>query len=162
MQLELMDKHLKLFKSLSIHSSFPRHVPRFKIGDKLNIPQLGHIEGFFAIASGYNLISTSIGRYCSIAKNVTIMGINHPLNRISTSPFTYDKDFLIFKDARDQSSTNFEVKTHKGAGSPIVIENDVWKGADVRLRSGIRIGNGAVIGTKSLVTHDVSAYAIMG
>ena len=43
----------------------------------------------------------------------------------------------------------------------VVIENDVWIGLDAVILSGVRIGNGAVIGARSVVTRDVDAYSIV-
>ena len=43
-----------------------------------------------------------------------------------------------------------------------VIGNDVWIGAEAIIMPGIAIGDGAVIGTRALVTNDVEPYAIVG
>ena len=44
----------------------------------------------------------------------------------------------------------------------LIVGNDVWIGAHVLIKGGIRIGDGAVIGMGSVVTKDVPAYAIIG
>lgn len=46
-------------------------------------------------------------------------------------------------------------------GKNIVVGNDVWIGADCLLMDGIKIGNGSVIATRSVVTKDVPPYAIV-
>ena len=43
-----------------------------------------------------------------------------------------------------------------------VIGNDVWIGSEAMVMPGIKIGHGAVIGSRSLVTKDVEPYAIVG
>lgn len=43
---------------------------------------------------------------------------------------------------------------------PIVIEEDVWIGADVTILAGVRIGKGSVIGAKSLVTHSIPPFSL--
>ena len=43
-----------------------------------------------------------------------------------------------------------------------VIGNDVWIGNSVTMMQGIHIGDGAIIGTNSLVTKDVEPYSIVG
>lgn len=49
-------------------------------------------------------------------------------------------------------------KKHSG---PIEIGHDVWIGASVVLRGGIRIGTGSVIGANTVVTKDVSPYSVV-
>lgn len=44
----------------------------------------------------------------------------------------------------------------------VVIGNDVWIGMRVVIMPGVKIGNGAVIGSCAVVTKDVSAFAIVG
>lgn len=43
----------------------------------------------------------------------------------------------------------------------IVIEEDVWIGANVTIMPGIKIGRGAIVGACSLVTKDVPPYALV-
>ena len=43
-----------------------------------------------------------------------------------------------------------------------VIGNDVWIGTEAIVMPGIRIGHGAIIGTRALVTRDVEPYTIVG
>jgi len=44
----------------------------------------------------------------------------------------------------------------------IIIGNDVWIGEGVFIRRGVRIGDGAVIAARSVVTKDVPPFAIVG
>jgi virginiamycin A acetyltransferase len=43
-----------------------------------------------------------------------------------------------------------------------LIGNDVWIGYEATIMPGIRIGDGAIIATKSVVTRDVEAYTVVG
>ncbi len=43
-----------------------------------------------------------------------------------------------------------------------VIGNDVWIGMDTTIMPGIKIGDGAIIAAKSVVTRDVAPYTIVG
>ena len=43
-----------------------------------------------------------------------------------------------------------------------LIGNDVWIGYSATIMPGIRIGDGAIIATKSVVTRDVEAYTVVG
>lgn len=101
----------------------------------------------------------SIGRYCSIAGKLSLIcgSGRHQYNRISTYPFLRRPPFL--------KSNNVAEKFHSdNASLPITelcIGNDVWIGEDVLIAKNIKIGNGAVIAAKSVVTLDVPGYAIV-
>jgi acetyltransferase-like isoleucine patch superfamily enzyme len=43
---------------------------------------------------------------------------------------------------------------------PVRIGNDVWVGAGCSMLPGVTIGDGAVIGARAVVTHDIPAGAI--
>ena len=94
----------------------------------------------------------TIGKYCSIATNVTmITGGIHPVNWVSTYPFRAKFDLEgKFKDGMPYSN-----------GS-IIIGNDVWIGTGVTILSGITIGDGAVLAANALITKDVPAYTVVG
>lgn len=44
----------------------------------------------------------------------------------------------------------------------IVIEDDVWLGAGVKVLDGVRIGTGSIVSAGAVVTRDVEPYSIMG
>lgn len=45
--------------------------------------------------------------------------------------------------------------------APVVIEDRVWIGFGASILKGVRIGEGAIVGAKSVVTRDVPAYAVV-
>lgn len=93
-------------------------------------------------------VNVTIGRYCSIAKEVRYFGANHPLENITTSPLFYNKRFGYCVNDVHREKLN--------------IGNDVWIGYGVIITSSCsNIGNGAVIGAGSVVTHDVKPYSIV-
>jgi len=61
----------------------------------------------------------------------------------------YDNDFhsVHFED-RHHGNINIET-------APIVIEDDVWLGAEVMVLKGVCIGKGSVIGARSVVTREI-------
>lgn len=94
-----------------------------------------------------------IGRYCSIAAEVRFImnGGNHPTNWLTTYPFP------IFGQGWETAMP----ATWPSRGDTIV-GNDVWIGYGAIVMPGIRIGDGAIIATATVVTRDVPAYAIVG
>ena len=44
----------------------------------------------------------------------------------------------------------------------MIIGNDVWIGYEAMIMSGVTIGDGAIIGTRALVTKDVPPYTVVG
>ncbi|MBR1464054.1 MAG: acyltransferase [Prevotella sp.] len=45
---------------------------------------------------------------------------------------------------------------------PVVIEDDVWCGANVTILKGVTIGRGSVIAAGAVVTHSIPPYSIAG
>jgi acetyltransferase-like isoleucine patch superfamily enzyme len=46
------------------------------------------------------------------------------------------------------------------ATAPVVLERGVWIGFDTVVTQGVRIGEGSIVGCKSLVVHDVPPYSV--
>lgn len=94
-----------------------------------------------------------IGKFCSIAWNVTIyLGGNHRMNWIALYPFPASGGKWPEVEGVDRYLTT------KG---DVTIGNDVWVGSDVIIMSGVTIGDGAVIGAGSVVTADVEPYTVV-
>ncbi len=96
-----------------------------------------------------------IGSFCSIGSGAAfIMAGNqgHRNDWISTFPFYWMSEVETFTDA----ANGFE------PAGDTVIGNDVWIGSEAIIMPGVTIGDGAVIGTRALVTRDVAPYAIVG
>jgi len=94
-----------------------------------------------------------IGKFCSIAGRVKIiLGDNHRMDWLSTFPFpAFADDFPEVFGRNDYWFTKGDV----------VIGNDVWIGEEALILSGVTIGDGAVIGARSVVARDVEPYAIV-
>lgn len=100
----------------------------------------------------YNTSKVKIGKFCSIANNVTILtGSNHNTNWISTYPFR-----IMF------NMTGKYKDGHPSSKGDVIIGNDVWIASNVTILSGITIGDGAVIASNTVITKDVLAYSIVG
>lgn len=97
-----------------------------------------------------------IGKFCSIACGVKFLfnSANHTQISLSTYPFP------IFFEEWDLNVRDVPVAwDNKG---DIVIGNDVWIGYEALIMSGVTIGDGAVIGSRTIITKDVAPYTIIG
>jgi len=99
------------------------------------------------------IVNTSIGGFCSIAGDCEIGGASHSIEWVATSP--------IFNENKEQDKKKYS--HHKyNTFKDTEIGNDVWIGAKCLVKSGVTIGDGAVIGMGSVVTKNIPSYEIWG
>ncbi|MEA4863577.1 MAG: CatB-related O-acetyltransferase [Victivallaceae bacterium] len=97
-----------------------------------------------------------IGKYCSIACGAKFIftSANHAMRPLSSYPFP-----IFFEewglDVKDVASA----WDNKGG---IEIGSDVWIGFEAVILAGVKIGDGAIIGARAVVTRDVPPYTIVG
>lgn len=104
-----------------------------------------------------------LGRFCSIAGGLKFMGERHPYERITSSSFTYDSNFIISRKFIEDNHLPFlETEPTQTAKNNAEFGHDVWIGEGVTLGNGIKIGHGAIIAANSHVVKDVPPYAIVG
>ena len=99
----------------------------------------------FSVNSSSNL---NIGNYVSIGPNVIFfLNENHFYKRLTTFPISKLQNNII-QDSYSKGS--------------IVIEDEVWIGANSLILSGVNIGKGAIIAAGSVVTKNIEPYSIYG
>ena len=88
----------------------------------------------------------------NIATNVRFImnGANHATNGFSSFPFR-----AFGNEWKDVPLT----PDYKG---DTIIGNDVWIGYDAMIMPGVKVGDGAIIASRSVVTKDIEAYSIVG
>jgi virginiamycin A acetyltransferase len=96
-----------------------------------------------------------IGKFCAIARGAKFImnGANHKLSGISTYPFQ------IFGNGWERVMPSPSDLPYKG---DTVIGNDVWIGYESLIMPGVKIRDGAIISSRSVVTSDVEPYTIVG
>lgn len=96
-----------------------------------------------------------IGKFCAIAKGAQFImnGANHKVSGISTYPFQ------IFGNGWEKVMPGEGDLPYKG---DTVIGNDVWIGYEALIMPGVKVGNGAIVASRSVVTSDVPAYTVVG
>lgn len=115
------------------------------------------------IGAGSN-ICADIGRFTSIGLRTSQINVSHPYKEpfVTTSPLFFSK--------RRQNGESFAnkqmVKEYKYYDEKreivFCVGNDCWIGYDVCFIGGVKIGDGAVVLSRALVTKDVPPYAIVG
>lgn len=97
-----------------------------------------------------------IGKFCSIACGATFIfnSANHQQSALSTYTFP-----LFYEEWQLDKQEVTSAWDNKG---DIIIGNDVWIGYEATILSGVRIGDGAIIGARALVTKDVPPYTVVG
>lgn len=97
------------------------------------------------------LSNVKVGNFTAIGRNTSIGLGRHPMNFVSTQNIFYKKNNM----------NNQWVKNIDLPSLPISIGNDVWIGVEAMILDGIKVGDGAVIGARTVVTKDVPPYAII-
>jgi phosphonate metabolism protein (transferase hexapeptide repeat family) len=101
-------------------------------------------------------IYSDIGRFCSIAANVRINALEHPMERVTTHKISYRPNEFFRFHGIDQGFRN------RRRDKRVTIGHDVWIGHGAVILPGVTIGDGAVVGANAVVTRDVAPYQIVG
>ncbi|WP_067521360.1 type B chloramphenicol O-acetyltransferase [Endozoicomonas ascidiicola] len=92
-----------------------------------------------------------IGKFCSIGSGASFLMAGNQGHRhewVSTFPFFYK--------GHEQAPDGYQ------PAGDTVVGNDVWIGSEAMIMPGITIGDGAIIGSRALVTKDVEPYSVVG
>lgn len=120
--------------------------------------------GAFCNLSGGTINNVRFGRYCSVAAGVVIGMHEHPTDWLTSSRTAYFPKVNGW-DALMSSNGATSIHARKRpftASCPITeIGADVWIGQGAFLKSGVRVGSGAIIGARALVMRDVPPYAVV-
>ena len=115
-----------------------------RIMTNVYIDKNSNIGDYTFVGQGTSITKTTIGRYCSIAPNVSIGLGEHILNKVSTSSIFY-------------GNNAYDILTQE----PVEIGNDVWIGTRAVILRGVKIGDGAIIGAGAVVTKEVLPFSIV-
>lgn len=113
-----------------------------EIGLNTCIDKKSIVSSYTYVGKNCNITKAEIGRYCSIANNVSIGQGEHDITKISTSSYFYEQEY-------DELT--------KG---DCIIEHDVWIGTDAVILRGVTLGIGSVVGANAVVTKDIPPYAV--
>ena len=105
-----------------------------------------------------------IGKFCSIACGAKFLFncANHTMKSLSTYTFPLFYEDWDLKKSDVATAWDNKGDIVIGNKGDIVIGNDVWIGYEALIMAGVHIGNGAIIGSRAVVTKDVPPYTIVG
>lgn len=103
---------------------------------KFSIDATSHLKSnTFIECSG----GVTIGRYFHTGRGLTIFSTNH----------NYQSEHAIPYDSTDLPR-------------PVIIDDFVWCGSNVTIVPGVKVGEGAVLGSGAVITKDVPPHAVVG
>ena len=107
------------------------------------------------VVNDANIISTTIGKFVSIAAMTRINPGNHPMHRATQAHFTYRAS--AYFDGAEDDAAFFDLRR----SFPVSIGHDAWIGHGAIILPGRSIGIGAVVAAGAVVTKDVAPYTIV-
>lgn len=110
----------------------------FRNGHNISIGDYSHVNRDCCLWAGPNS-RIILGRYVLMGPGVRIHATNHSFE-----------------------STEMPMMLQPLREADVVIEDDVWLGANVVVTAGVRIGRGAIVAAGAIVTKDVPPYTIVG
>lgn len=122
-------------------NSFLMHHTMLHVFNFRSLPHAGITVGKNCFLGEYNVVrgqgGVTIGNDVYTGPMVQLVAVNH-----------------VFHDA------NRPIREQGITAKGIVIEDDVWLGANVTVVDGVTVGKGSIIGAGSVVTQDIPPYSI--
>lgn len=132
--------------------------PNIQVGDYTYYDGRAHPDKFetenVIFARSCKLI---IGKFCQIAFGTKffLSDANHQMDGFSTFPF------FIFGESAEGCPEWKDYELHLPNKGDTVVGNDVWFGHESAVMQAVKIGDGAIIAAKAVVTKDVPPYSIV-
>jgi acetyltransferase-like isoleucine patch superfamily enzyme len=138
----ILGKNIRIYDNSKIFGNI-------KIGDNTSLSENVEVRtNFSKIVIGCNCTinrnsivigKVTIGDFVLIAPNSVIVGSNHNFQRL-----------------------DLPIKKQGISSKGIIIEDDVWIGANVTILDGVIIGKGSIVAAGSVVTKYIEPYSIVG
>jgi phosphonate metabolism protein (transferase hexapeptide repeat family) len=108
------------------------------------------------IVSDSSAIYSTIGNFCSIARDVRINPGNHPMWRAAQHHFSYRA--VSYQLGPEDDAEFFEWRR----ADHVTLGHDVWVGHGATILAGVSVGTGSVVAAGAVVSRDVPDYTIVG
>jgi acetyltransferase-like isoleucine patch superfamily enzyme len=114
------------------------------------------IGSFTYTGIGTSIRSAQVGKFCSLAWDISIGGGNHDFDKVTTSPL-----WRFHKLSGELGKVKGELEKRYDIFGETTIGNDVWIASNVIVLRHVHIGDGAIIGAGAIVTKDVPPYTVV-
>jgi acetyltransferase-like isoleucine patch superfamily enzyme len=125
------------------------------LGTMFDVGPQGRVTlGEYALVHGARIICDSevfIGDYALISWNVVLMDTHRLSSNIADRR----------RELENLSTRIDRYLSSQAPARPIHIERNVWIGFDACILPGVRIGEGSIVGARSVVTQDVPPFTIV-
>ena len=125
------------------------------LGTMFDVGPQGRVKvGDFALVHGARIICDSavtIGDYALISWNVVLMDTY----RVPVDPLQRRRELELV------STRQFRLAAASVPARPIRIERNVWIGFDACVLPGVTIGEGSIVGARSVVTESVPSFTVV-
>lgn len=125
-----------------------------RIGARTHMHEVS-FDDYSYIVSDSSATYATIGKFCSIARDVRINPGNHPTWRAAQHHFSYRAVSYAMGDADDAEF--FEWRR----ADKVTMGHDIWVGHGATILAGVSVGTGAVIGAGAVVSKDVPPFAVV-
>lgn len=110
---------------------------------------------------GVHYFNLETGIVPEIDESVAIIGTLDCIHQITIEPEVFSgHDVMILTGAHDPMQFG-QMRKSSTRGAPIHIKRGVWLASRCIILAGVTIGEYAVIGAGSVVTHDVAPYTLV-
>lgn len=132
-----------------------------KLGDYVRvrgnvcIGESSHIRAFTNLDARGG--SISIGNFCSLNDYCVIYGMGGVVvgNQVLIATHT-----IFVSSNHSYQNSKIPIRLQQIVLREIVVEDDVWIGANCTILAGVTIGSGSVIGAGSVVNKDIPPYSV--
>lgn len=148
--------------------SFTTFFSKKPIGFRLGYASGNYGHGIFTTGENGEII---IGKYvvlqCTrIISNLSVTIKDHCMfswGSVITDSWITNKTIssLVRRTMLERTAHSYNRHLEILTPQPVIIEENVWVGFEAIILTGVKIGRGAVIGCKTIITEDVPPYAVV-
>lgn len=162
---DLFDHGLLAAEHAGIAGTLVYERPAWTFAHKLKDCTVGAFT-FFNAGGLTSLYRVHLGRYTQIGESSIIGPPEHPMDWFSSHPFAFGRPEHLPSMYQVPEFARLAPEAQSGPSYVDGVVNDTWIdheayiGAGSFVKRGVRVGIGACVGARSVVTRDIPAYAI--